>query len=196
MEKRRYILVSICVVSILLLLLFVLVCAGLSILILSLVNNNNNNNNAFEQNINLASNQTLQLELKAENCPSYKQTYNALILSISNPTQSKFTVYLNANSNQSDYNNSCFTPPGDKCAITLDNSEIFSLTIQSLQSTETDRQRIQLILTCDSNTDPLLIVGTVLLATGVFVGIGLLLFIFIILFDWCYFQDSSNAVYG
>ena len=197
MEKSKYIFGISCVISILLLLLSVLVCVGLTILILSLVNNDK----PYKQSINLISNQTLQLELKTEDCSKnynlgMKRTFLPLILSISNPILSKFGVYLHAKSNTSQFNNSCLAPPGDTCNIILDNSKTFFLSIQSTLSTDNNTQSLEVVLTCDSSTDPMSIVGAVILATGVVVGIGLLIFTLIILFDWCYFQNSANAIYG
>ena len=197
MEKSKYIFGISCVISILLLLLSVLVCVGLTILILSLVNNEK----PYKQSINLISNQTLQLELETEDCSKnynlgMKRTFLPLILSISNPILSKFSVYLHAKSNTSQFNNSCLAPPGDTCNIILDNSKTFFLSIQSTLSTDNNTQSLEVVLTCDSSTDPMSIVGAVILATGVVVGIGLLIFTLIILFDWCYFQNSANAIYG
>ena len=190
MNKNRLIFL---ITLILIILISILLCVGISNLIVAAVTKGEINN----KQITLSSNQTLEVEVKAKVCLNEFSTIDdSRKLTISNPNISGFDVQININSTQTSFNETCIIQSGDSCIVTLDESSLFIVSLQSISPTTYSEQSVGITITCGVNTDSLNIAGGVILGLGCVFGVCLLVFVVVVLVDWGCFHDSSNALYG
>lgn len=170
----------------------ILLSIGLCVIIISV-----ETEDSITQEIHLGENSDVLLELDGEDCPIYSGSSSPLLLTLENPRMSPFGAYLHIRSNQSEFNETCYSAPGSSCTLEVPKFDTILIQIHSLRAESKITESKDLSLTCANSLNTALIAGAVILSIGLVTGcvfMSVLVCVFVL--NWTCKRDSSNAVYG